>query len=156
PPSRCCATAAVPTPPPHLFPPPPARRYGRSGVGFSPLALDRIRSHTWPGNVRELRNVIEQAVLTAGGDTIDERHLGIAPAELLGAASVPPLAPSEVSAFAAAGDVATAVGTTLMDIERMAIGRALAQTQGNVTRAAKLLGISRDTLRYRIEKYGIG
>jgi len=97
--------------------------------------------------------VIEQALLTAGGDVIDETHLGIAPAELLEPVAVPPLVPGDVGGVVPAGDPA---GATLVDMERTLIGRALARTQGNVTRAAKLLGISRDTLRYRIEKHGIG
>src|SRR5262245_38274809 len=130
-----------------------AGRYGRSAASFSLRALDRIRDHNWPGNVRELRNVIEQALLTAGGDVIDEAHLGIAPAELLEPVAVPPLVPGDVGGVVPAGDP---VGATLVDMERTLIGRALARTQGNVTRAAKLLGISRDTLRYRIEKHGIG
>src|SRR5215510_8799976 len=127
-------------------------RYRRSQVRFSARALDRIRDHNWPGNVRELRNVIEQALLTAGGDVIDEAHLGIAPAELLEPVAVPPLVPGDVGGVVPAGDPA---GATLVHMERTLIGRALARTQGNVTRAAKLLGISRDPLRYRIEKHGI-
>jgi len=130
-----------------------ARRYGRPAARFSQRALDRIRDHNWPGNVRELRNVIEQALLTAGGDVIDEAHLGVASAELLEPVAVPPLVPGDVGSVVPAGDPA---GATLVDMERTLIGRALARTQGNVTRAAKLLGISRDTLRYRIEKHGIG
>jgi DNA-binding protein Fis len=64
--------------------------------------------------------------------------------------------PGDIALPASAGEAAPECNATLMDLERTMISRALAQTQGNVTRAAKLLGISRDTLRYRIEKYGIG
>jgi two-component system, NtrC family, response regulator AtoC len=134
-----------------------ARRYGRSGVRFSERALDRIRSHAWPGNVRELRNVVEQAVLTAGGDLIDEAHLAIAPAaDLLGGLGTPAVAADEVAApGTGTAPLAPATGR-LEDVERTLIGRALAQTRGNVTQAARILGVSRDTLRYRIEKHGIG
>lgn len=132
-----------------------ARRYGRTGARFSQRALDRIRDFCWPGNVRELRNVIEQALLSAGGDVIDESHLGIAPAELLMPLPVPPLVPGETAEMLSGEDGAKPAKGTLVDMERTLITRALAQTRGNVTRAAKLLGISRDTLRYRIEKYGI-
>jgi len=131
-------------------------RYGRQATRFSPRALDRIRDHLWPGNVRELRNVIEQALLSAGGDIIDEAHLGIVPTELLEAAPVLPLLPSDGADLAPGGEATMQPGAILMNTERTLISRALAHTQGNVTRAAKLLGVSRDTLRYRIGKHGIG
>jgi|SRR5262245_14638265 len=131
------------------------RRYRRSQVRFSAGAVDRIRHHSWSGNVRELRNVIEQALLSTTGDVIDEAHLGIVPTELLGSASVP-LLPLEMAGQPLCENSAIPGGAKLIDMERALIGRALAQTQGNVTRAAKLLGISRDTLRYRLEKHRIG
>jgi len=131
------------------------RRYRRSQVRFSAGAVDRIRHHSWSGNVRELRNVIEQALLSTTGDVIDEAHLGIVPAELLGSGSVP-LLPLEMAGQPLCENSAIPGGAKLIDMERALIGRALAQTQGNVTRAAKLLGISRDTLRYRLEKHRIG
>src|SRR5262249_38372192 len=102
------------------------RRYGRQTIGFSPRAVDRIRDHVWPGNVRELRNVIEQALLSADGEIIDEAHLGIAPTELLEAVPVLPLVASDVADLAPGGDATLLPGTTLMDTERTLISRALA------------------------------
>jgi DNA-binding NtrC family response regulator len=132
-----------------------ARRYGRHRVCFSPDAMARIRQHSWPGNVRELRNVVEHALLCSRGDRIEEAHLGITrPSGLLGA---PDWDAGMVGTGAASRTDERALGVTpLDDAERTLIGRALAQSKGNVTRAAKMLGVSRDTLRYRIEKHGIG
>ena len=131
-----------------------ARRYGRAGMRFSDRAIDRIRKHSWPGNVRELRNAVEQAVLSSRADIIDEPNLGISPAaEMLASAPVSLL--SETTGVAPSSESLAPAAGTLEDVERSHISRALAQTQGNVTRAAKLLGITRDTLRYRIEKHKI-
>jgi two-component system, NtrC family, response regulator AtoC len=105
--------------------------------------------------VRELRNVVEQALLCTRGDRIEEAHLGITPAsDVLGAPYLGPATGGiEIAGSAHGVDLGAA---TLDDAERALIGRALAQSKGNVTQAAKNLGISRDTLRYRIEKHGIG
>jgi two-component system response regulator AtoC len=126
-----------------------ARRYGRSGARFTERALERIRAHAWPGNVRELRNVVEQAVLTAEGAAIDEAHLGIpSAAEMIDALGTPAAAGLHPEMQANTGK--------LDEAERSLIARALLETRGNVTQAARMLGVSRDTLRYRIEKHGIG
>jgi two-component system response regulator AtoC len=134
-----------------------ARRYGRTGMQFSEGALDRIRAHSWPGNVRELRNAVEQAVLCARGEIIEVSHLGIAaaadPAGIADRAAGPF---EDMREPGAQRDHPLSGATTLGEIERTLIGRALSQSRGNVTQAAKILGISRDTLRYRIEKHGIG
>jgi len=126
-----------------------ARRYGRSGARFSEAALDRIRAHTWPGNVRELRNVVEQALLSTVGDVIGETHFGRATAVV----PEPQISASSERAVLPLGMDYLSSDASLDDVERTLIGRALLQTQGNVTQAAKLLGISRDTLRYRMEKH---
>ncbi|MPR10925.1 sigma-54-dependent transcriptional regulator [Microvirga tunisiensis] len=131
-----------------------ARRYGRQGVRFSEGALARIRAHPWPGNVRELRNVVEQALLCSRGDRIEEAHLGITPASDILGATGPAAAPGRIEVAQSVNGTDLAAGA-LDDAERALIGRALAQSKGNVTQAAKILGISRDTLRYRIEKHGI-
>ncbi|GJE34048.1 sigma-54-dependent transcriptional regulator [Methylobacterium oxalidis] len=122
-------------------------RYQRPHLRLTDRALGRIRAHAWPGNVRELRNVIEQAVLSTRDDVIDEVHLAVPPGET-------PTLCNEVSDENAA--LVQPVVGSLGDLEKNSISRALDQTHGNVTRAAKLLGISRDTLRYRMEKYRIG
>jgi DNA-binding NtrC family response regulator len=133
-----------------------AHRYGRSHLRFSQSALNAILDHSWPGNVRELRNVIEQAILCSHGDVIEDWHLGISRA----AADAGPLSvadPRAEEVVQITGQVSAPLGgaVTLDEAERKLIGRALSESRGNVTHAARILGISRDTLRYRIEKHGI-
>lgn len=112
-----------------------AKKYGRSTPRFSAEARARLVSHRWPGNVRELRNVIEQACLDATDGVIEAGHIRFVSAKT----NVEP----ETS------------GQTLRDLEVNALQAALAQTGGNVSRAAILLGTTRDTLRYRMEKFGL-
>jgi len=115
-------------------------RYNKRNLRFSTRAERTLRAHRWPGNVRELRNVVEQAVLlsTPEAALIDELYLS--------SMNAPP-APS------AGALEAPAEGSRLLDAERKLLVQALESTGWNVTRAAKLLGVSRDTLRYRIEKF---
>lgn len=97
--------------------------------------------------MRELRNLVEQAVLFVSGASIG-------PADLL-----LPRSPEARPAGPPAPGMATPGelrGSALERVEREMLAQALALTGGNVSRAARELGISRDTLRYRMEKYGIG
>jgi len=98
--------------------------------------------------VRELRNVIERAfILHAAADEIRPEHL---PAEVRGAAAAAPRrADKPVAAVPPDGLV-------LEDVERKLIQEALERASGNQSKAARLLGISRDTLRYRLKKHGMG
>lgn len=115
------------------------RRYGRPELRLDDAALALLEAHPWPGNVRELRNVTEQAVLGAGdGAVIGVAQLALAPA---------------VARRPAAAEPATAL--TLPQMERETLVRTLEGTGGNVSRAARKLGISRDTLRYRMAKHGL-
>ncbi|TDM06641.1 MAG: hypothetical protein C4K60_19255 [Ideonella sp. MAG2] len=119
-----------------------AARYRRSGLSFDAGAQEALRHHHWPGNVRELRNTIEQAVLMTRGERVTAADLGRG--ERL---DVPPSQPP------------TSTQDDDLDLgrmERRLIQTALARTEGNVTHAARLLGISRDTLRYRLERLGLG
>ncbi len=113
------------------------RRYGRSRLEFTAAARHALLQHPWPGNIRELRNVVEQASLMCARDQIDVADLNLR--------DVPSLAPS-------VGAAIEARESKLADTERAMIIGALRQTNGNVTLAARALGISRDTLRYRMEK----
>jgi DNA-binding NtrC family response regulator len=115
------------------------RRFSRSLKGVSPAALLIMAGYAWPGNVRELRNVIERGMLLAHGAEILPGHL---PAELHAAAPVEP-------------GVSLPPGGGLADVERRLIEEALVTAQGNQVRAAKMLKISRDTLRYRMKKFGL-
>jgi two-component system response regulator AtoC len=128
-------------------------RYGKPMLRFTELAEKRLLEYSWPGNVRELRNAIEQAVLVAQGDvveaesfafchTLDRSAASAKPAEARSSATEPP--------HAAVPDT-----MNLEEVERHMLSHALVKTAGNVTRAAKLLGLTRDMLRYRMEKYGI-
>jgi DNA-binding NtrC family response regulator len=113
-------------------------RYGKSGLRFTPPVEALLRRHRWPGNVRELRNVVEQAVLMSCGPLIDAIALNPLPD-----------APAAQAAAAPEPDQES----NLVAMEREALLRALQRAEWNVTQAAKTLGISRDTLRYRMAKF---
>ena len=121
----------------------------RQVKGVNANAMQLLQAYRWPGNVRELRNVIERAfILHAGAEELRPEHL---PPELRGAASA--------SAAARRPERPTAVppdGLVLEDAERKLILEALDRASGNQSRAARLLGISRDTLRYRLKKHNMG
>ena len=108
---------------------------------ISKQALHRLVHYPWPGNVRELRNVCERLCILMAGQTIEEHNL---PPEIIVGV------PSQRSDFALPEE-----GINLEEVEIELIRQALARTGGNRTRAAKLLGISRDTLLYRMQKHGI-
>jgi DNA-binding NtrC family response regulator len=120
------------------------KEFRKSTTGVSPEALERLTAYDWPGNIRELRNVIERIMILESKETID---VGDLPAALRQEAR--PLGPVSAPAPAVAD------GRTLEEMERQAICRALDQAGHNQVRAAKLLGISRDTLRYRMKKFNL-
>jgi DNA-binding NtrC family response regulator len=117
------------------------RRYNKTNLRLSPAVERLLEAHRWPGNVRELRNVIEQAVLLAPADRIDTEQLNLS--SVLG--SAPGTAPATPET--------QQEGSRLDRAERELLLKALDTAEWNVTRAAKHLGVSRDTLRYRMEKF---
>jgi len=121
-------------------------RYGKKGLRFSAPAEAALLGYAWPGNVRELRNVVEEAVLLA-------QEAVIAPQQLSFCASLGALHPAE-PAPALVADIPEA-GINLEEVERGLVLQALQKTGWNVTRAARLLGLTRDTLRYRMEKFSL-
>jgi transcriptional regulator with PAS, ATPase and Fis domain len=121
-------------------------RYGRPGLLLAPDAERALVAHRWPGNVRELRNIIEESALLASGEVITATHLGPWSGEPVPVA--PPPASTAPEGFPEAG-------VDLEQLERRLVEQALAKADWNVTRAAKLLNLTRDTLRYRIEKFGL-
>jgi transcriptional regulator with PAS, ATPase and Fis domain len=109
--------------------------------------MELLQAYHWPGNVRELRNVIERAfILHASAEELRPEHL---PPELRGAA--PAQRRAEKPAAAVPSD-----GLVLEDVEKKLIREALERASGNQSKAARLLGISRDTLRYRLKKHNLG
>lgn len=118
-------------------------RFGKNLSAISPGARQLMESYAWPGNVRELRNVMERIVLLESGDTILPEHL---PGELLN-----PGPPSRDLSAGADG----APGPRLQRVEKDCIAQALEDTGGNVVKTARLLGLKRGALRYRMAKYGL-
>ena len=117
----------------------------RQVKGVSPPAMELLTAYHWPGNVRELRNVIERAfILHAGGDEIRPEHLT---PELR---RVAPLRPKDRLV-----PPVDEKGLVLDDVERRLIAEAMERASGNQSKAARLLGVSRDTLRYRLKKHGM-
>jgi two-component system, NtrC family, response regulator PilR len=111
--------------------------------GVDPAALARLCAYDYPGNVRELENIVERAVTLASAGQIT--------AELL-----PPLAPRrEPAAVAQLPAEGLALDGFVADLERDLIGQALERTGGSRTEAARLLGITLRSLRYRLDKHGI-
>jgi DNA-binding NtrC family response regulator len=110
-------------------------RYGKERQGFSPTALQELRAYDWPGNVRELDHAVERAVLLARMPQIQAEDLAL-------------IAP-------ASGRTPVLSDTSLETLEREAIRHALARHDGNVSLAAKALGLSRSALYRRLQRYGL-
>ena len=115
-------------------------------TGLAPQAREIFRNYQWPGNVRELRNVIERALILEEGDQITTEYL---PGGLL----MTPRQPASITGASLQGQfVLPAEGISLDEAELSFVRQAIERSGGNQTRAAELLGISRDQLRYRLKK----
>lgn len=112
-------------------------------VDISAEAIAALSSYDWPGNVRELENVLERAAIISGNQTVEPRHL---PAEMVNHA---PVRMAETSAAVNA----LALPPAIEALERQLIAEALAATQGNKSKAAKLLEISERSLWYKLSQY---
>jgi two-component system response regulator AtoC len=116
------------------------REFRKHLRGASPATLKAMQQYGWPGNIRELRNVVERAMLLTDGPWLEPADF---PALTTGMAGPPGLSlPAE--------------GVNLDDLECSLVVQALDRAGGNQTRAATLLGLNRDQIRYRIEKFGLG
>jgi DNA-binding NtrC family response regulator len=115
-------------------------------AGFSDSAMEWLNRYDWPGNIRELKNVIERAVIVSDGPTINTRHLSIdANGKTPVDSPVPPVIPEEGVDL---NEIVDRVSTDL-------ISKALAQTGGNRSKAARLLSIPRQVLLYQMKKLGM-
>ncbi len=110
-----------------------AHKYRKEINGFDETAMGELRRHGWAGNVRELAHVVERAVLMADGDTIRADHLGLAQASREAALAIDQM--------------------SLEEVERTLIAKAMRRFDGNVSKAAEALGLSRSALYRRLEKY---
>jgi DNA-binding NtrC family response regulator len=111
------------------------QRYGRSNLRLAPAALDALMSYAWPGNVRELEHAVERALLMAGGDEVTAEDFLLRRSGREGQARLEEM--------------------TLEEVERYLIERSLSRHEGNVSDAAKALGLSRSALYRRMQYYGI-
>lgn len=109
-------------------------RYRKPLSAFHPDAMRALLAYAWPGNIRELDHTVERAVLLASGDTVR---------------------PGDLSLRAAGEGAAKLEDMSLEDVERILIQKALAKHQGNVSVAAKALGLSRSALYRRLERHGL-
>jgi two-component system response regulator AtoC len=116
-----------------------AAKAGAEPPALTPAARRALEGHPWPGNVRELRNVIERAFVLAEGGAVDVPHLTLGPP---GGAAAPDDAPKSLL-------------QELDSIEKGKVVAALAQCDGNQTKAAAALGISRRALINRLEAFGL-
>ena len=119
-------------------------KLGRRFDGFDRDAENLLLAYAWPGNVRELRNVVERAVVLERGSRITVRSLVL---DWLGE-------PEGNAAGPAADSVLPGGVVPLEEMEREMVGRAMRAAGDNQTRAAELLGVTRDQLRYRLKKFG--
>ncbi|HTM02090.1 MAG TPA: sigma-54 dependent transcriptional regulator [Vicinamibacterales bacterium] len=115
------------------------REFRKRVKGLSPAAADLLESYPWPGNVRELRNAIERAMLLVDRDRLEPEDF---------TTLTRTVTPTQFRL--------PAEGVNLEEVERQLLTQALDRAGGNQTQAAQLLGINRDQVRYRIEKFGLG
>jgi DNA-binding NtrC family response regulator len=115
----------------------------REVSSVSPQAMAILMAHAWPGNVRELENVIQRMMVVCKGETLDVQDL---PSEIRGDVSEAKPQPTDLKGIARESSEL---------IEKRAIVDALEKTGGNVTQAAKALGVSRATLQNKMKAYGL-
>jgi DNA-binding NtrC family response regulator len=116
------------------------REFRKNVTGIAPEAMRLLDSYPWPGNVRELKNAVERAVLLVEGDQLGpEDFLALGAGTARSGAQVDFRLP--------------APGLDMHELERSLVEQALERTGGNQTRAGELLGLNRDQIRYRIEKF---
>ncbi len=120
---------------------------GATHYAVTPEALRVLQAYDWPGNVRQLESAIKRAVLMCEGDTIDVHHL---PEEILRATGDLEAAPAQSAPFSLPSE-----GVSVEEVERSLILQAMERTDWNITRAAKLLGMTFRTLQYRLDKFGL-
>jgi two-component system, NtrC family, response regulator AtoC len=114
------------------------REFRRRVRGLSPAATELLQNYAWPGNIRELRNTIERAMLLIDREWLEPDDFATL--------ARPPAA----AQFQLPPD-----GVNLEEVERQLVVQALERAGGNQTQAAQLLGINRDQVRYRVEKFGL-
>ncbi|MBV9761629.1 MAG: sigma-54-dependent Fis family transcriptional regulator [Acidobacteriaceae bacterium] len=119
-----------------------SRELGSLAKEISPAAIDRLLTHSWPGNVRELENTIE-------------RSLVLAPAEVLQPSDLRIEAPRAAASVPSAQAPLLPEGETLEHWEQMMIREALRRANGNKSQAARMLGLTRNALRYRLSQMGL-
>jgi two-component system response regulator AtoC len=122
------------------------RKFKRNLAGVSAEAGRLLMTHDWPGNVRELRNAIERAMILEESAEIRSSSLPITIGHTVGMAA--PTAAAAVSEF-------PNEGLSLEENEKQLLTRALEKTGGNQTQAARLLHVTRDTLRYKMKKFNL-
>jgi DNA-binding NtrC family response regulator len=139
-----------------------AERYGMPVRAIAPAAMRRFVEYDWPGNVRELRNAVERAMVLAEGDELTARDL---PEEIRAArdaanVETPRPASGESGESASSGDDLPVPFTAdfradRREFERRYITRCLEETGGNVTRAAAILGMHRQSLQHKLRELGL-
>jgi DNA-binding NtrC family response regulator len=125
-----------------------AKKTGKNILGFTPRAMRRMVSYPWPGNIRELRNTVEYAFVLAKEKSIGGEHL---PDKLL-------IGNADADGQTASPARSLTAGTGSIPVkqsEKDALVDALHQSDGNQTRAADILGVSRVTVWKRMKKHGI-
>ena len=123
------------------------QRNGREIKSLASDVEDALRVHRWPGNVRELRNVMERAVIMGNGPVLGSNDVNF------GTAVASPIEESNGSDDLVGRLMASEI--TFEDFEKSLLKRALERTHGNQSRAARMLGMTRRTLQYRIDKFDI-
>jgi len=121
-------------------------RFGGNFQDISEEARSILLSHPWRGNVRELRNVIERVLIAENSDVLEARHLRFLEDQK-------PVSP-QTGAEAFPGRLPDG-GIDLEEVVKNLILQAMERTRGNMAKAARLLGISKPTLVYRLQKFGL-
>jgi two-component system, NtrC family, response regulator AtoC len=122
------------------------QKFRKSIQGLTKEADELLQNYEWPGNIRELKNAIERVMILADGNRVAAKYLPIRISE--GGTMPVPMTEGQGN-----GIQLPPGGTSLYDVEQELIRQALEQARGNKTTAAKLLRITRDTLRYKVKKY---